>query len=61
MGYTFNQQFTDDNATCMVIGDTIYVMLLVEEFFQTFTKKQICDASRSVEARLLFRRRDARR
>ncbi|MBP7282189.1 MAG: VOC family protein [Leptospiraceae bacterium] len=52
LGYTFNQQFTDANATCMIISDTIYVMLLVESYFQTFTTKQIVDANKSCEALL---------
>lgn len=50
LGFTFNQQFTDENATCMVISENIYVMLLVENFFKTFTKKDICDTSTSLEA-----------
>lgn len=50
MGYTFNPQFTDEKATCMIISDTIYVMLLVENFFQTFTKKAIADASKVTES-----------
>jgi predicted lactoylglutathione lyase len=41
LGYTFNPQFTDEKATCMIISDTIYVMLLTETFFQTFTKKKL--------------------
>lgn len=49
LGFTFNPQFTDENATCMVVGEDIFVMLLVEKFFQTFTKKQISDASKSTE------------
>ncbi|GGC67352.1 VOC family protein [Undibacterium terreum] len=49
LGYTFNPQFTDENATCMIVSDTIYVMLLVEKFFKTFTKKDICDSSKSTE------------
>lgn len=49
LGYTFNQQFTDEKAACMIISDTIYVMLLVETFFQTFTKKEIADAHKTVE------------
>jgi len=28
LGYTFNPQFTDDNATCMILGDNLFVMLL---------------------------------
>ena len=50
VGYTFNQQFTDENATCMIISDEIYVMLLVEKFFQTFTTKQIADAKKQTES-----------
>ena len=50
MGFKFNPQFTDNNATCMIIGEDIYVMLLVEKFFQTFIKKEICDAKRCTEA-----------
>lgn len=45
IGYTFNPQFTDKNATCMIIDEKrgIFVMLLVKKFFQTFTKKKIAD------------------
>ncbi|MBN9295514.1 MAG: VOC family protein [Filimonas sp.] len=50
LGFTFNPQFTDDKATCMVVSDTIYVMLLVEKFFKTFTKKDIADAKKNTEA-----------
>ncbi|MNI09082.1 Glyoxalase-like domain protein [compost metagenome] len=50
MGFDFNPQFTDDNATCMVISEHIFVMLLVEDYFKTFTKKDIADATKSTEA-----------
>ena len=49
LGFRFNPQFTDDNATCMIVSDNIFVMLLVEKFFKTFTKKEICDAKKSTE------------
>src|SRR5579875_3496033 len=49
LGFTFNPQFTDGNAACMVIGDNIYAMLLVEAFFKTFHKKAIADASQYAE------------
>jgi uncharacterized protein len=49
LGYSFNAQFTDENAACMVISESIYVMLLTREFFQTFTPKEICDATKSTE------------
>jgi uncharacterized protein len=49
LGFTFNPQFTDDTATCMVISDTIYAMLLTEEKFQSFTPKPISDAKKTSE------------
>lgn len=49
LGYTFNPKFTDEKATCMIISDTIYIMLLKETFFQTFTKKEIVDAHKAAE------------
>lgn len=49
LGFTFNPQFTDENATCMIIGENIFAMLLVEKFFNTFTKKQISDATKNAE------------
>lgn len=50
LGYTFNPQFTDENATCMIIGENIYAMLLVEPYFKSFIKKDVCDASKYAEA-----------
>jgi hypothetical protein len=53
LGYTFNPQFTDANAACMVIEEgSIHAMLLVEEFFKTFTDKSITDTSKSTEVLL---------
>jgi uncharacterized protein len=49
LGYSFNQQFTDETATCMIVTDDIFVMLLTEEKFKTFTPKEICDAKKSTE------------
>jgi len=49
LGFKFNPQFTDENATCMIVGEDIFVMLLVEKFFKTFTKKEICDTSKDTE------------
>lgn len=50
LGFEFNAQFTDANAACMIVSEDIYVMLLVEGFFQTFTDKEIVDATKSTEA-----------
>jgi predicted lactoylglutathione lyase len=49
LGYTFNPQFTDETATCMVVSDTIFVMLLTEAKFKSFTPKPVCDATQSTE------------
>lgn len=52
LGFRFNPQFTDENATCMIIGENIFAMLLVEKFFKTFTQKEIADAKKSTEVML---------
>jgi uncharacterized protein len=50
LGFSFNPQFTDEKAACLVINDgSIYAMLITEEFFKTFTKKPISDATKSTE------------
>ena len=49
LGFSFNAQFTNEKAACMVVSDDIYVMLLVESFFQTFTKKPVADATKTTE------------
>jgi uncharacterized protein len=49
LGFTFNPQFTDENATCMIVSDDAYVMLLVRDRFKDFTKKQICDTATHTE------------
>lgn len=49
LGYTFNPQFTNENAACMVISDSIFVMLLVEAFFKGFTTKPLSDAHQQTE------------
>ncbi|MEN6408940.1 MAG: VOC family protein [Anaerolineaceae bacterium] len=50
LGFSFNPQFTDENATCMIIGENMYAMLLVEKFFKTFTPKEIANARVNTES-----------
>ncbi|MFB6803820.1 VOC family protein [Peribacillus butanolivorans] len=50
VGFDFNEQMTNENATCVVISETIYVMLLVEDYFKTFTKREIPNTAKSTEA-----------
>jgi hypothetical protein len=52
LGYSFNPQFTDENAASMVISEDIYAMLLTEAYFQTFITKSIVDAHKSTEVLL---------
>lgn len=49
LGMTFNPQFTDEKAACMIMGDNIFAMLLMEKFFKTFTTKAIADTKTSIE------------
>jgi uncharacterized protein len=50
LGFTFNLQFTDDNAACLIINEgSIYAMLLTEPMFKKFTKKEIADATKTTE------------
>jgi predicted lactoylglutathione lyase len=49
LGFSFNAQFTDESATCMIVSDDIFVMLLTPDKFQTFTPNAICDATKSTE------------
>lgn len=49
LGFSFNPQFTNEQGACMVVADDIYVMLLAESFFQTFTQKRIADAREVTE------------
>jgi predicted lactoylglutathione lyase len=49
LGFSFNPQFTDEKAGCMVISDSIFAMLLTETYFGTFTKKAVSDAKTSTE------------
>ncbi|CEK11256.1 VOC family protein [Legionella hackeliae] len=50
LGFSFNPQFTDENATCMIVGKNNFVMLLVESFFKNFIPHhEINDAMRTKE------------
>jgi len=50
LGFTFDERFTDENATCMLFGEDAYFMLLVEKFFKGFTTKDVSDTRSSAEA-----------
>lgn len=51
LGYSFDPQFTDENAGCLVIDeDHIYAMLVTHESFKKFTRKEVADTTKSTEA-----------
>jgi uncharacterized protein len=54
LGFDFDPKYTDENAACMIVNDDASVMLLVEPFFKTFTRRQTCDTTQQTEALLAF-------
>ena len=49
LGYSFNAQFTDANAACLVISDTIYAMLLTHKTWSELVPKPAADTSKGSE------------
>ena len=49
LGFSFNAQFTDETAACMVVSEDIYVMLLSRAKFAGFTGKPVADAHATTE------------
>ena len=49
LNFSFNPQYTDETAACMIVSDDIYVMLLTHAKFKEFTPKKISDATKSSE------------
>ncbi len=49
LGYTINEQFSDDTTASVVISETIVVMVHTEEKYSQFTKKEIADSKKTSE------------
>jgi predicted lactoylglutathione lyase len=49
LGLNFNARFTNQQGACLEIAENIHAMLLVEPFFQGFTKLPVADARKSTE------------
>lgn len=45
LGLASDPRFTDEKAACLVFSEQAYAMLLRKDFFQTFTRKQLCDTN----------------
>lgn len=58
LGFSFDERFTDDAATMMVVSEQTSVMLLTHERFAQFTSKQICDTSTHTELLLAISAQD---
>ncbi len=56
LGATINPLFSDDNATCFVWDENIYLMVLKRDFFATFTDKQVADPAISAQVQVAFTR-----
>jgi predicted lactoylglutathione lyase len=50
LGFTFNAEYSDEKAACMVVENNIFVMLLSEARFKDFINDEIADASSATEA-----------
>lgn len=50
LGFSFNPDYTDENATCMIVNDGACVMLLVEDYFRSFTSKDVAGTAGAAEA-----------
>lgn len=54
IGFTFNPQFTDENAACMIVSEDAYFMLLTDPFFRRFTTREPSDVTTVTEALYAF-------
>ncbi|RZA19118.1 MAG: glyoxalase/bleomycin resistance/extradiol dioxygenase family protein [Proteobacteria bacterium] len=49
LGYTFNEQFSDESGACLVISNEIYAMLLTYPKFKGFAPNEIADAKKTTQ------------
>ncbi|NUB44238.1 lactoylglutathione lyase [Fertoebacter nigrum] len=59
LGFSLNLQFADDSACCVVISDTIFLMILTHERFQGFATLPRADTSATTSV-LICLSRDSR-
>lgn len=41
LGFAINEQISDERAVCVLMSDTISVMFLTEDFFETFSERPV--------------------
>ncbi len=49
LGFTFNEQYSDDTAACMVVDENIFVMLLTQAKFAQFVKGPVGDPEKATQ------------
>lgn len=54
LGFDMNPQFSDDQASCIILGENIFAMIMTEERFKEFTKKEVVDTEKEAEAIFCF-------
>lgn len=50
LGFSINEKFSNDVAACVVLSDTIYLMILTHPFFEGFAPRPIADSTKSTGA-----------
>lgn len=56
VGFTRNPTFSDQTTACMVLSESIYVMLLTHARWATFTSRRIPDAHQTAQVLLALSR-----
>ena len=50
LGFPFDERFTDESATCMIVSEQAYVMLLERSRFADFATRPVADAHETTQA-----------
>lgn len=50
LGFTINPQFSNDQALCVVVSDTIFLMILSRDFFASFVTRPVGDPATTAQA-----------
>lgn len=56
LGWRIEPNFTDLNGACVVIDESIYLMMLTYDFFATFTDKPIMDPATQLQVQTALSR-----
>lgn len=59
LGFSFDERFSDDNAACVVVSESIFLMLLRRDYFATFAPRPVGDPARDTSV-LVALSRDSR-